>query len=174
MLIRKAVKSDIEAIEQIYSDIHTSEENGIATIGWIRSVYPTRKTAEAALTRDDLFVMEDNGNIVGTAIINRTQVESYADGKWHYDVPDDKVMVLHTLVISPAHTGQGYGKSFVTFYEQYALRHNCPCLRMDTNARNINARALYKKLGYREADIVPCTFNGIDGVQLVLLEKFIG
>ena len=42
---------------------------------------------------------------------------------------------------------------------------------MDTNARNTRARALYKKLGYEEIAIVPCQFNGIDGVQLVLLEK---
>ncbi len=174
MLIRKAQKSDIDAIEQIYSDIHTAEENGIVTIGWIRSVYPTRKTAEDSLLRDDLFVMEDSGNLIGTAIINRTQVESYADGKWQYDAPKDKVMVLHTLVISPVYSGRGYGKSFVSFYEEYALRNNCPYLRMDTNAKNTNARALYKKLDYNETDIVPCTFNGIGGVQLVLLEKFIG
>ena len=42
---------------------------------------------------------------------------------------------------------------------------------MDTNARNRAARALYKKLGYEEVSIVPCTFNGIAGVQLVCLEK---
>ncbi|CCX75214.1 acetyltransferase GNAT family [Dorea sp. CAG:105] len=30
---------------------------------------------------------------------------------------------------------------------------------------------MYKRFGYREADIVPCEFNGIPGVQLVLLEK---
>ena len=32
-------------------------------------------------------------------------------------------------------------------------------------------RAPSKKLGYREVTIVPCQFNGIDGVELVLLEK---
>ena len=32
-------------------------------------------------------------------------------------------------------------------------------------------RRLYQKLGYAEPDIVPCIFNGIPNVQLVLLEK---
>lgn len=44
-------------------------------------------------------------------------------------------------------------------------------LRMDTNEQNIIARELYRKLGYLEAGIVPCEFNGIPGVNLVLLEK---
>ena len=39
---------------------------------------------------------------------------------------------------------------------------------------NILARALYKKLGYKEIDIVPTVFNGIPGVNLVLLEKHLG
>ena len=36
---------------------------------------------------------------------------------------------------------------------------------------NTGALALYKKLGYREACIVPCEFNGIPDIKLVLLEK---
>ena len=42
---------------------------------------------------------------------------------------------------------------------------------MDTNAKNIGARRFYEKLGYTEVGIVPCVFNGIAGVELVLLEK---
>mgnify|MGYP000222635575 FL=1 len=62
-------------------------------------------------------------------------------------------------------------KKLVKFYEDYALSHGCPELRMDTNARNAVARGLYKKLGYKEIGIVPTEFNGIPDVQLVLLEK---
>ena len=42
---------------------------------------------------------------------------------------------------------------------------------MDTKVINSRARALYQRLGYKEIGVVPCVFNGIDGVQLVLLEK---
>ena len=80
-------------------------------------------------------------------------------------------MVLHTLVVDPTLAGKGYGSRFVRFYEQYAAENDCLYLRMDTNARNQAARRLYRHLGYREAGIVPCEFNGIPGVQLVCLEK---
>ena len=171
MIFRKAAAEDIPAIAKIYEDIHTEEESGRTSIGWIREVYPTKKTAEASLLRGDLFVAEDNGIVVGTAIINQLQVDVYEGAGWKFPAEDSEVMVLHTLVISPGVFGKGYGKAFVKFYEDYALSQNCPYLRMDTNARNTRARAMYGKLGYREIGIVPCIFNGIEGVQLVLLEK---
>lgn len=171
MEIRKAKETDIKAVAQIYSDIHTAEEQGEVTIGWVRGVYPTEQTAKDALARKDLFVMEDDGKVVGTAVINQRQVDVYAQASWEYDAEDEEVMVLHTLVISPKAKGKGYGKAFVAYYEEYAKEHNCPYLRMDTNERNTNARKLYKKLGYREIDVLPCDFNGIDSVNMVLLEK---
>lgn len=171
MNIRKAKADDIDGIEKIYNDIHTAEESGEQTIGWIRDVYPVRATAEAALQRDDLFVLENGGELLGTAIINKIQVDVYKDGKWEYEAADDEVCVLHTLVISPFAKGRGCGSTFVKFYEDYALQHGCHELRIDTNERNSAARAMYKKLGYNEIGIVPTVFNGIPNVMLVMLEK---
>ena len=169
--IRPAVLSDLEAITRIYDEIHTAEENGERTIGWIRDVYPTEKTAEASIRRGDMFVLED-GRVLGTGIINRIQVDVYENAPWEFET--DKVCVLHTLVISPKAAGKGYGRAFVNFYEQWAAEHGLPELRIDTNARNTAARAMYRKLGYKEIGIVPTTFNGIPGVDLVLLEKNLG
>ena len=171
MVFRKATDADLSAIVEIYEDIHTQEEAGRTSVGWIRGVYPTVKTAEAALLRKDLFVAEENAAIVGTAIINQQQVDVYEGAAWEFPAEESQVMVLHTLVIAPHAFGKGYGKAFVKFYEDYALSQGCCYLRMDTNARNLRARAMYKKLGYKEIGIVPCVFNGIEGVQLVLLEK---
>ena len=170
-MIRKALESDIPAVAAIYDKLHTEEEAGRATIGWIRGVYPTEDTARQALSRGDLFVQEDGGAIVGAAIINQTQVDAYYGGPWQYAAEDNEVMVLHTLVIDPDAAGRGFGKQFVAFYEDYAIQNGCKVLRMDTNSRNLRARAMYGRLGYREAGIVPCVFNGIEGVELVLLEK---
>ena len=166
MIIRKGTQADLVSVEQLYNDIHTAEETGQQTIGWIRGVYPTRATAQAALDAKDLFVLEDAGKLLGAARINKAQVDSYAEGDWEFAARDEEV-----CVVSPSASGKGYGKKFVKFYEDYALSHGCPELRMDTNARNAVARGLYKKLGYKEIGIVPTEFNGIPDVQLVLLEK---
>lgn len=171
MTIRKSIPADIPAVAAIYDEIHTAEEAGQASIGWVRGVYPTIHTAQAALERDDLFVLEDEGNIVGAAIINQIQVDVYAGAPWEHPARDEQVMVLHTLVISPKAARKGYGRAFVGFYEEYAKAQGCRFLRMDTNERNARARAMYKRLGYREIGIALTVFNGIAGVNLVLLEK---
>lgn len=170
-MIRKATENDIDKISEIIDEIHTAEENGELTIGWIRDVYPTVKTIEDALVRNDIFVLEDGDEIIGAAIINNIQVDVYSKAKWEYEAADDEVMVLHTLMILPKCSGKGYGKKFVEFYESYAKDKGCNYLRMDTNERNLKARKMYAGMGYKEIGKEKCQFNGIPGVYLILLEK---
>lgn len=171
MIIRKAEARDLDAIESIYNKILLKEEEGEVTIGWKRGIYPRRETAEAALKREDMFVIEDDGAFVGAGIINKEQVDVYAKAKWKYSAENSEVMVLHTLVIDPDKSGKGYGKRFVDFYEDYARENGCKYLRMDTNEKNKAARSLYTNLGFNEIDCLPCIFNGLESVNLILFEK---
>ena len=157
--IRKAAERDVLPVAVIYEHIISEEEAGRVCIGWQRGVYPTEHTAREAIAAGELFVMADGGEIVAAARINRTQVPEYADAQWEYTAPDDEIMVLHTLVVSPACAGRGYGTEFVHFYERYALENGYPYLRMDTNAKNTAARRLYARLGYKEVGIVDILVN---------------
>ena len=170
-MIRKAVQSDIEGIETLLSAVHDAEEAGLTTTGWKRAIYPIRATAEAALSRDDLYVLEEDGAILGMGVINQLQVDVYAGAPWRYPAPDEKVMVLHTLAIHPAARGGGRATAFVRYYEVCDRAHGCRYLRIDTHERNTAARRLYHKLGFEEISVAPCTFNGLEGIRLMLLEK---
>lgn len=170
-MIRKATLKDLYQIENIYNLTHSIEEKGLTSIGWKRNIYPTRITAEDSINRDDMFVYEKDGQVVACAVINKIQVPEYINAEWQYLVPDDKITVLHTLVVSPDFKGQNIGKEMIDFYEYYAYQTNSPYLRMDTNSTNIFAREFYSKLGYKEVGIVDCNFNGIGNIHLVCLEK---
>lgn len=171
MTFRKASPADLDRVAQIYEEIHDEIEAGRLVNGWKGGVYPIRLDAEEALEQGELYVEEEDGHIVAAGRINREQGDVYAQAAWEYDAPADRVLVLHTLVVSPKAAGRGYGTAFVRFYEQQARAWGCPYLRMDTGEINRVARALYKKLGYREVGIVPTEFNGIPGINLVCLEK---
>ena len=170
-IIRQAKWTEMDAVAEIYERIIEEEEQGKVTIGWKRDVYPTKATAAAAQEKQELYVLEDEGRIVAAMRLNQEQLPAYRDCQWEYPVADEQVMVMHTLVVDPAAGKHGYGKQMVAFYEQYAADHHCPSLRIDTNEKNVRARALYQQLGYKEVGIVPCTFNGLAGVPLVCLEK---
>lgn len=170
-MFRTATSADIGQIAKIYEQIHTETEAGRLTTQWVRDVYPTAKTAEEAIQRGEMFVEEEEGQIVAAARINQEQASEYANASWIHHAPDNQVMVLHTLVVSPSAEGRGYGSKFVAFYEEYALAHGCHYLRMDTSTKNLAARALYKKLGYWECGTVLSEFNGIHEMELVCLEK---
>ena len=73
-MFRRAVTGDLDQIAAIYDAIHTEEEAGRATIGWIRAIYPTRQTAADAIQAGDMYVAEEEGRIVASAKIDQTQV----------------------------------------------------------------------------------------------------
>jgi GNAT superfamily N-acetyltransferase len=170
-MIRLATENDIEAIAQIYEDIHTEEEAGRLSIGWQRGIYPTEETARDSIAKGDMLVCVRDGNVVAAAKLNQEHVDVYYGADWEFPAEDHEVMVMHTLVVSPSAMARGIGREFLEFYEKYARENGCPYLRIDTNEKNTRARAFYNKLGYKEIGIVPCIFNGLEGVNLVLLEK---
>ena len=78
-IIRPAAAHDLARIEEIYDAIHTAEEAGNVSIGWVRGVYPTRATAQAALDAGELFVLESDGTVYAAGRINSEQVPVYAE-----------------------------------------------------------------------------------------------
>lgn len=169
--IRKACGKDIPEIAAIYDAVLSEEEQGKYTIGWARGVYPTEETARTAVALGDMFVLEEDGRILASARINHEQMPAYASVPWSVDVPDEQVMVMHTLTTDPDMNGRGAGTHFLEFYEYFSLQNGSHVLRIDTNSRNENARRKYARAGYTERGIIPCEFNGIPGVQLVCMEK---
>ncbi|MDE6090694.1 MAG: GNAT family N-acetyltransferase [Duncaniella sp.] len=173
-MIRKAIEHDLARVTEIYGKIHAEEREGRYTIGWNPNIYPVYTTAADALNRGDLFIYEsEGGEILASAIINKEQLDSYGVAKWTSGVKDDEVMVLHTLTVDPSAGGQGIGRAFVKFYEDYARENGCHSLRLDTQSINTVARRFYPKLGYKEVAVVPTTFHGIRNIDLVLFEKII-
>jgi hypothetical protein len=75
-MFRIAQERDIDRIAEIYGHIHDSEEAGQAVVGWKRTIYPTRGTAEEAVARGEMYVEEDGGTVVAAGRLNQRQ-EAY-------------------------------------------------------------------------------------------------
>ena len=63
-----------------------------------------------------------------------------------------KVLWLEELYIEPDCRGRGLGKEFFAAAERYAAEHGFARIRLEVEPRNVRARSLYERLGYRPLD----------------------
>lgn len=148
-MIRLARETDLEQAAKIYEEIFDYEENTISYTNWQRGIYPTFKNAKDAYSQGFLFIGEDDGIIWGSMILNEVQLPEYANIPWQFKT--DKILVIHTLCVSPRYKGKGRAKELVFFAEQLAMKHGYEAIRLDTYEGNLPANNMYPKLGYQFA-----------------------
>ncbi|MCQ2561491.1 MAG: GNAT family N-acetyltransferase [Clostridia bacterium] len=170
-MIRKATQADIDRVAQIYDDHNSAEVTGKNWSNWRLNLYPVRATAQNALDHGWLWVGEDEKGIFGSYILNKNQAEEYKQIPWHFEAPDDKVMVIHTLCIAPERRGEKKGQEFIEFADGVAKDMGCEVIRIDTWEGNLPAQALYKKMGYELAGGCDFFFANAYMNPLVCLDK---
>ena len=103
-MIRKATEHDIDAVERGYTELLTHEKDNGSNSNWVLGVYPTRSVAEDSCRAGTLYVMECDGGICASMILNQVQSEEYYGIAWEYPARDDEVLILHTLCIPVSYT----------------------------------------------------------------------
>lgn len=171
MEIRKATAADLEAVAHLYDEVVDNQTRNINYTNWEKGVYPARPTAEKALEAGTLYVQTENGQLVGSMILNHEQLPEYDRMNWRYPAQGEQVLVIHTLCVSPTATGQGYAGAMVRFAEDLGRKLGCITLRLDTYEGNLPARRLYTRLGYDLIGGTEFFFQGFIHEILVLFEK---
>ena len=148
MGFRQAVAGDLDGIEEGYLEHFAHEKKYGAYTVFQEGVYPTRKVAETALQNSALYVYEENGDVLGSFILDKQQPEEYQKIEWPSNAPNEKVMVIHLLMVRPSAAGKGIGSCIVSHAIDTAQQQACVAVRLDTGEQNIPAASLYKKLGF--------------------------
>lgn len=161
MIIRQAAIEDLDDIEKGYQEHFAYEKKYGAYTVFQEGIYPTRKVAETALQNESLYVCEENGDILGSIIINRQQPDEYKKIEWISKVSDEKVQVIHLLMVRPDAVGKGIGSFLVNYAVDIAKQYSCAVVRLDTGEQNIPAASLYKKMGFRLAATLPMKVGGV-------------
>lgn len=170
-MIRLATAADIPQTAAIYEEILAHEEATQSYTNWVRGVYPTADTARNALEQGWLYVLEEEGAVRATAILNHVQLPEYKDISWAYPGEGEQVLVIHTLCVPPSQSGRGLARSFVSFSEELARQKGCTAMRLDTYEGNLPAVRLYTKLGWRYAGSAHFLFQGVIPEVLKCFEK---
>ena len=169
-MIRLARPSDLDGVARIYDEI-LHDADCLRFTNWQPGKYPCRATAERALNEGWLYVMEEDGEITATAILNKEQLPEYDKLPWSIHAPREQVFVIHTLCVPPSRGGQGRARQFVAFSEELGRSLGCTALRLDTYEGNEPALSMYPKLGYRTVGKTLFHFQNIIWENLTCFEK---
>lgn len=125
-------------------------ENGI--FQW-NEHYPSKKAFENDIERENLYVIEKNGRIIGTIVISIDMDDVYSQIDWL--TPDEDNIYIHRLAIHPDFQGKGFARQLMDFAEKYARQNGCVSVRLDTFSQNKRNQEFYAKRGYQKlGDII--------------------
>lgn len=171
-MIRQALISDLNKVENGYNEHFEYEKNHVAYTVLKKGIYPTKKTAENAIKNGTLYVYEENDDILGSIIAVTEQPKEYKNIEWLSQAENEKVIVIHLLMVRPDASGKGIGSALINYVTETAKQNAFTSVRLDTGAQNIPALTLYKKLGFQVAAISSMKVGGaISHKDHVFLEK---
>lgn len=160
-MIRKATKQDIDQVEKGYTEFLLYEQEHGAHTAWKLGVYPTRANAIKDLADGSLYVLEQDGEICASIVVNRDQPEEYKNVKWKYPALPEEILVIHRLCVRPSMSRRGIGRAMVRFAAEEGERQKCKAIRLDTGAQNTPAFSLYEKMGYELTQTASIALGGV-------------
>ncbi|TWR25910.1 GNAT family N-acetyltransferase [Mucilaginibacter pallidiroseus] len=143
MIIREANLADVSAIMQIVKDVVPLMQ-AAGNFQWSDD-YPNPDVFESDIALNQLWVVEDDGNVVGVAAITTEQYAEYAQLGWDIN---EIAIVVHRLAVSPHFQGRGIAAALVAEADREAARRGIKLLRVDTNSQNKAIQKLFPKMGY--------------------------
>jgi ribosomal protein S18 acetylase RimI-like enzyme len=144
-MIRKATLKDIEPIITMTKACAKAMiANGIYQ--W-NEHYPNPIAFENDIKRDELYVLEVDGEVKGSIVISTFMDEEYMPIKWL--TKNENNIYIHRLAMHPELQGKGYAQQLMDFAEQFAIDNNYTSIRLDTFSQNKRNQKFYELRGYK-------------------------
>ena len=108
--------------------------------------YPSKIAFENDISRNELFVFEENLKIVGTITISTFMDKEYEDINWI--TLSSNNIYIHRLSVHPNYQGKGYAQKMMDFAENYGSENKFASIRLDTFSQNKRNQKFYETRGY--------------------------
>ncbi|WP_422106525.1 GNAT family N-acetyltransferase [Winogradskyella sp.] len=144
-MIRKGNLEDIESI----MDLTKACAKAMIAQGiyqW-NDYYPNAQAFETDVKRDELYVLDIDGQVKGTIVISTFMDEVYSPAKWLTENKNN--IYIHRVAIHPELQGQGYARGLMDFAEQFAIDNGYSSIRLDTFSQNKRNQKFYELRGYK-------------------------
>lgn len=145
-MIRKALHNDIQPVLSITRACarHMIAE-GI--FQWNEN-YPSLEAFEKDVHHEELFVIEEEGEVRGAVVISTHMDDFYRQINWL--TPSTKNGYLHRLCVHPSFQGKGHARKLLDYAEDLLKTQNCLSVRLDTFSKNKRNQKIYEARGYQK------------------------
>jgi ribosomal protein S18 acetylase RimI-like enzyme len=123
-----------------------------------------------ALEKQELYILEDEDEIIGAMIMNNECIESYDSVPWQIDAPPEKVSIIHAFGVTPAMHGKGAAKVMIENAFELAHAKNQAAIRLDALAHNIPAQKFYSKSGFTHVQTLKMYYEDTGWTDFKLYE----
>lgn len=108
--------------------------------------YPSKKNFENDIHRGELYVLKQEGQLIGSITITPLMDEVYEAVQWL--TPNHRNLYVHRLAVHPKHQGKGFAQRLMDFAEGHAKSNHYVSLRLDTFSQNRRNQKFYEARGY--------------------------
>ena len=144
-MIRKAIESDLSAAKKLTESCALAmQEKGI--FQW-NEFYPSLERLRQDIEEGELFILEENGAVLGIMVLSPKMDEEYFAVEWL--TAKGPNLYVHRLATRPDLWGRGYGQQLMDFAEDFARAQNYISVRLDTFSQNIRNQKFYESRGYK-------------------------
>ena len=146
MNIRKAETQDIDKITAIFSEARET----IAKLGidqW-QDGYPTREIAEEDVALACSYVVEINGEVCATFVLQEDGEPNYdviERGEWLTGNESRNYLAVHRVAIAVSSRGRGVAGHMISYAADFARERGLSSLRIDTHEGNVVMRRMLEK-----------------------------
>jgi ribosomal protein S18 acetylase RimI-like enzyme len=145
MKIRPALIKDLQETKLLTEACAVAmQEKGI--FQWNKH-YPSLERLQEDIKRLELYLLEEEGAILGIIVLTSHMDDEYIPIKWL--TKGEKNLYIHRLATHPSVWGKGYGQKLMDFAEDFAHENRFESVRLDTFSQNKRNQRFYESRGYR-------------------------
>ncbi len=166
-----ATLSDETEILDFYKAVIERVNQTEVRLGWNIDVYPDAAFINSAITRGEMCIIRDEGEIVAAAVLNHSVNPEYADINWEIKGPEDKLAAIHALAVLPQKQGSKTSYRMLSDIEDYCRKNGDLAIHLDVIDTNIPAYKLYTRNGYNEVDRIKMFYEVVGTREFWMLER---
>lgn len=144
-MIRPAKISEIPDILTITrACAEKMKQNGI--FQW-NEHYPSEEAFVNDVKRNELYIKEFEGRVIGAIVISAHMDEEYIPIEWL--TQNGNNTYIHRVCVHPDRQGKGHAQEMMDFAEEYSRNHGFESVRLDTFSQNSRNQRFYEQRGYQ-------------------------